>query len=310
MTLTRREVIKLGVGAGVSMFLPRLDLWAQEGSLLHRVIPSSGERIPAVGIGTAILYNFDPGSPEYTLRREVFKAFVEGGGKVIDTAPSYGNAEVVVGQLMKDLGIRDRLFVATKVGVRGQNQREAGIQQMERSLERLQTDRVDLMQVHNLRDVKTQLATIREWKAEGRVRYVGMTTSSYRQYEDFERTMRDEELDFVQVNYSLAARRAEERILPLAADRGMAVLVNLPFGRGRLFRAVGDRPLPEWAAEFDCATWAQFFLKYILSHPAVTCAIPGTDRPEYAIDNLGAARTRLPDVNQRNRMVDFFDSLS
>jgi aryl-alcohol dehydrogenase-like predicted oxidoreductase len=165
------------------------------------------------------------------------------------------------------------------------------------------------MQVHNLVDVETQLATLREWKAAGRIRYLGITTSFDRQYEDFERVMREQELDFVQVNYSLGDRGAGERILPLAADRGMAVLVNLPYGRGRLFQTVGDRPLPEWTAEFDCESWGQFFLKFVLSEPAVTCAIPGTAKMTYLEDNLGAARGRLPDPELRQRMMAFYDSL-
>jgi aryl-alcohol dehydrogenase-like predicted oxidoreductase len=273
--------------------------------LLMRPIPSSGEKIPAIGIGTARRYDV-AGAEEMATLREVLTAFSEMGGQVVDTAPSYGRAETVVGELVEQIGNRDDLFLATKVRTEG---RKAGIEQMEESLRRLHADRVDLMQVHNLVDVETQLATLREWKAAGRIRYLGITTSFHRQHEDFERVMREQEMDFAQVNYSLGDRAAGERILPLAADRGMAVLVNLPYARGRLFQKVGDRPLPEWAAEFDCESWGQFFLKFVLSEPAVTCAIPGTAKMTYLEDNLGAARGRLPDPELRQRMIAFYDSL-
>jgi aryl-alcohol dehydrogenase-like predicted oxidoreductase len=207
---------------------------------------------------------------------------------------------------VSQIGNRDELFLATKVRAEG---RDAGIEQMETSLRRFDTDRIDLMQVHNLADVETQLATLREWKAAGRIRYLGVTTSFDRQYEAFEAVMREHDLDFIQVNYSLDDRTAGERILPLAADRGMAVLINLPYGRGRLFQKVGDRPLPDWAAEFDCESWGQFFLKFILGDPAVTCVIPGTAKLTYLVDNLGAARGGLPSAELRQRMIDFYDAL-
>jgi len=211
-----------------------------------------------------------------------------------------------VGDLVEELGIRDRLFIATKVRQDGQ---AAGVAEIDSSFERLRTDRFELLQVHNLRDLDAQLGTLRAMKDAGTIRYVGITTSSYRQYEQFEQVMSHEELDFIQVNYSLASRDAAGRILPLAQDRGMAVLVNLPFGRGRLFEAVGDRPLPDWAAEFDAKSWAQFFLKFVVSNPAVTCAIPGTAKPNYARDNIGAAMGRLPDADTRRRMAVLYDSL-
>jgi aryl-alcohol dehydrogenase-like predicted oxidoreductase len=274
--------------------------------LRTRPIPSSGEEIPVVGIGTARRYDVQSTREALTPLREVLATFSKMGGRVVDTAPSYGRAEIVVGELVEEIGNRQDLFLATKVRTEG---REAGIQQMEASLNRLHADTVDLMQVHNLVDVETQLGTLREWKAAGRIRYLGITTSFHRQHEAFEKVMRQEDLDFIQVNYSLGDRAAGERILPLAADRGMAVLVNLPYARGRLFQRVGDRPLPEWAAEFDCKSWGQFFLKFVLSEPAVTCAIPGTAKMAYLEDNLGAARGRLPDAALRQRMVDFYDGL-
>lgn len=269
--------------------------------LLRKAIPSSAEEIPVIGLGTARRYE----QPAPGLR-ETLARFGALGAAVIDTAPVYGDAEVVVGELLDGLQLRPRLFLATKVSISG---REAGVRQIEQSFRRLRTAKIDLIAVHNLRDTQTHLATLRELKRLGRIRYVGITTSSDRQYAEFEQTMRREPLDFVQVDYALDNRSAGERILPLAAERGTAVMVNLPFGRGRLFAAVRGKPLPPWAAEIDCASWPQFFLKYIVSHPAVTCAVPGMARPEYVVDNLGAARGRLPDAAMRRRMESFIDAV-
>jgi aryl-alcohol dehydrogenase-like predicted oxidoreductase len=228
------------------------------------------------------------------------------GGRVIDTAPSYGTAEAVVGDLVAELKIREPLFIATKLGARDG---DAGIEQLARSFKRLRMPIIDLIAVHNLQDTQTQLRTLREWKQAGRIRYVGITTSFERQYPEFEQTMRAETLDCIQVDYALDNRKADQRILPLAADRGMGAMINLPFGRGRLFTAVQGKSLPPWAVEFDCSSWAQFFLKYIVSHPAVTCALPGTAKVEYLVDNLGAAQGRLPDAAMRRRMESFIDGL-
>jgi aryl-alcohol dehydrogenase-like predicted oxidoreductase len=269
--------------------------------LLRKKIPSSGEALPIIGLGTARRYE-RPGPG----LRETLARFGALGGAVIDTAPVYGQAETVVGDLLQELELRPGLFLATKVSTSG---REAGVQQIERSFRQLRTAAIDLIAVHNLRDTDAHLATLRELKAQGRIRYVGITTSSDRQYADFERTMRRERLDFIQVDYALDNRGAGERILPLAAERGIAVMANLPFGRGRLFDAVRGKALPAWAAEFDCASWPQFFLKYIVSHPAVTCAVPGMARPQYVEDNLGAARGRLPDAGLRRRMESFIDAI-
>lgn len=309
MRLTRRELLKLAAGAGLTLAVG----WRPAGAhgrgrrpeLITKPIPSSGEELPVVGIG---MRNYrtewaENGLGEY---RETIRVFHELGGTVLDTAPSYGDSETVLGGILEELGIRDELFIATKVDREG---REEGVQRMEASLEKIGTDRVDLMQVHNLRGAATQLETMREWRDEGRIRYVGVTTSSDRQYERLEEIMRDEEMDFVQVDYSLANRTAADRILPLARDRGMAVLVNLPFGRGRLFEAVGDRPLPGWAEEIGAESWAQVFLKYVVSHPAVTVAIPGTTQPRHARDNVGAARGALPGAELRGRMEAFYDAL-
>jgi aryl-alcohol dehydrogenase-like predicted oxidoreductase len=295
MNRTRRSLLLAAAAAAVA------PAWGQGAPPLRKRIPSSGEEIPVIGLGTARRYE-RPGAG----LRETLQRFGALGGTVVDTAPVYGQAEAVVGDLLEELKLRPRLFLATKVSISG---REAGVRQIEQSFQRLRTPRIDLIAVHNLRDTQVHLATLRELRKNGRIRYVGITTSTDRQYGDFEQTMRREALDFIQVDYALDNRGAGERILPLAADRGMAVMVNLPFGRGRLFDAVRGKALPAWAAELDCASWPQFFLKYIVSHPAVTCAVPGMARPEYAEDNLGAARGRLPDAALRRRMESFIDAI-
>ncbi len=306
MYATRRELLKAGVMSGAALLLSSGRLGAQPRSLIVRPIPSSGERVPVIGVGTARRWENVTTPAELAPLREVLRAFADRGGKVIDTAPSYGAAEAVAGELVAGLGVRASLFLATKVSATG---RQAGMEEIEASFRRLRTSRIDLIAVHNLRDTATQLQTLRELKQAGRIRYVGITTSFPRQYSEFERTMRTETLDFIQVDYALDSRAAAATILPLAADRGMAVMINLPFGRGRLFQAVQGRALPPWASDFDCASWAQFFLKYIVSHPAVTCCVPGTAKVEYLLDNLGASQGRLPDPATRRRMEDFIDRL-
>jgi len=308
MALTRRNAIKAGIGLGASLLLRPESLPAQNPPLIQKKIPSSGEALPVIGIGTARRYEDVKSDGAKSPLRETLRQFQALGGKVIDSSPSYGTAEAVVGELVEGLKARDSLFLATKVSLRNVG-REAGIQQIEESFKKLRTDRIDLVAVHNLRDTDMQLKTLREMKAAGRIRYVGITTSFDRQYGEFEQVMKKETLDFIQVDYALDNRDAGERIIPLAPDRGMGVMINLPFGRGRLFNAVKGQKLPEWASEFDCATWAQFFLKYIVSHPAITCAVPGMARPEYVVDNLGAARGRLPDAATRKRMEQFIDNV-
>ncbi|HTM06868.1 MAG TPA: aldo/keto reductase [Verrucomicrobiae bacterium] len=305
MRLNRRELLKAGVAAGAALLLPA-GLRAQSSSIIEKKIPSSGEALPVVGLGTARRYEAIATEAERAPLRETLREFKAVGGKVIDSSPTYGTAEAIVGDLVSELKIRDGLFIATKVSTSG---REAGIKQLEQSFKALRTSKIDLIAVHNLRDTSTHLRTLREWREAGRIRYVGITTSFENQYPDFERTMKAEKLDFIQVDYALDNRKTGERILPLAADRGMAAMINLPFGRGRLFNAVQGKKLPEWAAEFDCRSWAQFFLKYIVSHPAVTCAVPGMAKDEYARDNLGAARGRLPDEAMRRRMENFIDGI-
>jgi aryl-alcohol dehydrogenase-like predicted oxidoreductase len=283
-------------------------IFAQSQSLLQKKIPSSGESIPIIGIGTARRYEDVKNDAEKGPLRETIRQFQALGGKVIDSSPSYGTAEAVVGELADGLKVGDSLFLATKVSLRNVG-REEGIKQIEESFKKLRTSKIDLIAVHNLRDTDTQLRTLREMKKAGRIRYVGVTTSFDNQYGEFEQVMKKETLDFIQVDYALDNRDAGERIIPLAGDRGMAVMINLPFGRGRLFKAVQGKKLPEWASEFDCQSWPQFFLKYIVSHSAITCAVPGMARPEYVVDNLGAARGRLPDGAMRRKMEQFIDGV-
>lgn len=269
-------------------------------------IPGANVNVPIVGIGTARRYADPQGPEQMTALRDTIARFVAMGGKVIDTAPSYGRAEEVVGQLVAELGLRDRLFLATKVGV---NSREEGTAQIAERFRKLRTDRLDLIAVHNIRDVDNQLAILKELKAAGRVRAIGITTSNDQQYEAFEAAMRREPIDVIQVDYALDNRNAAERILPLAREKGIAVMINLPFGRERLFAATRDRPLPDFAAAIGATSWAQFFLKYVLSHPASPIAIPGMAQTRYIDDNLGAARAPVPDAAMRTRMEQFIDAL-
>ena len=308
MNIHRRIVIKAGLGLGAAMLIPEAGLFAQAQPLIQKKIPSSGEAIPIIGIGTARRYEAVKSDAEKALLRETIRQFQALGGKVIDSSPSYGTAEEVVGELAEGLKVRDSLFLATKVSLRNVGRAE-GIAQIEQSFKKLRTNKIDLIAVHNLRDTDTQLRTLREMKQAGRIRYVGITTSFDNQYGAFEQVMKKETLDFIQIDYALDNRDAGDRIIPLAGDRGAAVMINLPFGRGRLFKAVQGKKLPEWASDFDCQSWPQFFLKYIVSHPAITCAVPGMARPEYVVDNLGAARGRLPDSATRRKVERFIDGM-
>jgi diketogulonate reductase-like aldo/keto reductase len=275
-------------------------------TLIGRPIPATGEMLPAVGLGTWRTFDVGAAPAQRAPLREVLQQFVALGGRVVDTSPMYGAAEEVVGDLGASLGVLPALFLATKVWTRG---REAGVAQMEQSLRRLRVERLGLMQVHNLLDWETHLGTLRDWKAAGRIRYVGVTHHTAGAHGDLERVMKATALDFVQLNYSLAERQAERRLLPLARDRGIAVLVNRPYAEGALFRRVGGRPLPPWAADLDCATWGQFFLKWILAHPAVTCVLPATSRPQHLADNMTAGTGRLPDPAMRERMAGHLQRL-
>lgn len=275
-------------------------------TMLTRAIPSSGEKLPVIGLGTWQAFDVELTSDNRKQLGNVLSLFLKLGGRVIDTSPMYGHAEDVIGELSTALGIQNKIFLATKVWTRG---KENGIKSMERSMALLRAKRIDLMQVHNLVDVQTQLATLREWKMQGRIRYLGITHYEAGAFADVEKIMRSEKLDFVQINYSLMEREAEQRILPLAQQRGVAVIANRPFGGGDLFSQTRSKPLPDWAAEFDCHSWAQFFLKWIVANPAVTCAIPATNKPRHLEDNMGGGIGRLPDAKMRQRMVELASSL-
>ena len=307
---TRREVLALGTGIGAAAALRIAPAFGAAAPLLTRTIPRSGERLPAIGIGTAIVFDIGDDAARRAERRAVVRTMLEGGARLMDTAPSYGTAETVVGDLLAEMKVRDRVFLATKVRAAG---RETAIAEMQQSLQRLRTDRIDLMQLHNVgasaSDAAAQIALLREWKDKGVFRYIGITHYVESANERMSGLMQREKLDFVQVNYSMAERGVEQRLLAVAAETGTAVLVNLPFGRGKLFNAVRGRQLPAWAAEFEAASWGQFFLKYILAQEAVTCVIPGTDKPEYMRDNLNAGRGRLPDAAMRRKMIEFWEAL-
>jgi aryl-alcohol dehydrogenase-like predicted oxidoreductase len=280
---------------------------AAEAPLATRPIPHGGERLPVVGIGTAIIFDYQNEPEKQAARREVIRALAAGGGKLIDTAPGYGAAEDRLGEVVADVGARDKLFLATKFSF--DLSRADAEASMRESLRRLKTNRIDLMQAWNVTDAAYKLDQLREWKQKGLCRYIGITTSQVRSYDAIAKVITREKPDFFQVNYSLGAREAEKELLPAAREAGAAVLTNLPFGRNSLFRKAANRPLPDFAAEFGAKTWAQFFLKFILGHPAITAVIPGTDKPEYMLDNLQAGRGPMPDAAMRKRIVQYWESL-
>jgi aryl-alcohol dehydrogenase-like predicted oxidoreductase len=313
--ITRRQYLKLSLAAGAAMTLPGRLLAAttSPGDLIMRAIPSSGELVPAVGLGSSATFAQVARSEDVSALRDVLAALVEHGGSIFDTAPSYGDSERVAGDIARELGITDRIFWATKVNVAGRDggraDPDAARAQIEASFERLGAEVIDLVQVHNLGDVPTQLGLLKEYKAAGRVRYIGVTTTFPGQYAELEQVMRREPLDFIGVDYAIDNRAMEETIFPLAIERNIGVLVYLPFGRTRLWDRVRGKEPPAWAAEFDAHTWAQFFLKFVLAHPAVTAVTPATSQPRHMIDNLGAARGRLPDADMRKRMVAHIEAL-
>jgi aryl-alcohol dehydrogenase-like predicted oxidoreductase len=305
----RRRVMLAGAASALGSTLPGLSFAAAaaEEPLKTRPIPSSGEQLPIVGIGTAVIFDFENDAAKFAERRQVIQTLIAGSGKLIDTAHSYGQAEDRVGELVADLGVRDKLFLATKFSYG--NNREQATESMQNSLRRLKTKNVDLMQAWNVADPNYDLGLLREWKRQGICRYTGMTISQTRSYEAIAKVLSREKPDFFQVNYSLGDREAENLLLPTARDAGAAVLINLPFGRNSLFKKAAGRPLPDFAAEIGATSWAQIFLKFLLSHPAVTAVIPGTDKPEYMIDNLKAGRGPLPDAAMRARIIKYWDAL-
>ena len=279
---------------------------AMADSIVKKSIPKTGETLPAMGLGT--WQTFDVGASKSAREplQAVLQEFVRAGGSVIDSSPMYGKSETVTGDLAAELGVQKQLFLATKVWTSG---RDAGIRQMEESFRRLRAQRLDLMQVHNLLDYRTHLKNLRLWKEQGKVRYIGVTHYTASAYEELARVLSGEELDFVQLNYSFAERDAEKHLLPLAAEKRIAVLANRPLAAGGLFSKVRGKPLPPWSKEVGCASWAQFFLKFVISHPAVTCAIPATSKVEHLVDNMQAGRGTLPDAAARERMARYVAAL-
>jgi diketogulonate reductase-like aldo/keto reductase len=301
----RRQALKRLAGLAAAAAMDSVAA-AESGQLLQRAIPVTGERLPAVGLGTWQTFDVGNDAVGRSAAQETLRLFVSAGGRVVDSSPMYGSSEGAVGDLAAALGVQSRLFIATKVWTTG---REQGVEQMRTSAARLRTKRIDLMQVHNLVDLKTHLKTLRQWKEQDLIRYFGIThytTSAHRELAD---VIKKERPDFVQFNYSIATRDAERNLLPVAAEYRTAVLINRPFDGSSLFDAVRGKPLPSWTGDIDCETWAQFFLKYILSHPAVTCAIPATRNPKHLVDNMQGGIGRLPDETTRQKMVDYMRAL-
>ena len=305
--LTRRRLLAATAATTLGLLLRPAWLRAATLPVITRAIPSSGERLPVIGMGTSRTFDVAPDPELRAALLPVLQAFFAHGGGVIDTSPMYGHAEAVLGELLGAVPHdRERLFAATKVWTWG---RDAGVQQMQESMRLTGIERFDLIQIHNLRDWQVHLETLRDWKRTGKVRYIGITTSHGRDHEELELALETAPFDFVQLSYNLVDREAERRLLPLAQDRGIAVLANRPFRRGELFQSVRGKTLPDWAAEFDCTSWAQFFLKFVVSLPAVTCAIPASSKVRHLVDNMGAGTGRLPDAALRKRMVQLVEQL-
>ena len=304
--IDRRTAVKLLAAATAAALAPSGITAAEARKMTTRKVPSSGEAIPVIGMGSSDTFDVgdDPTGREGL--RGVLQSLVEGGGRVIDTSPMYGRAETVLGDLIDELSLGPKLWFATKVWTRG---RDAGARQIDESLARLRTKKLDLLQIHNLLDWREHVPTLRALQAAGRVRYSRLTHYRADAHADLERVLGEEKFDWLQVNYSLAEREAEDRLLPFCRDRGVAVMVNRPFADGAMFAKVRDRPLPDWAREIGCRSWGQFFLRFVVSHPAVTCVIPATSKPQHMVDNAAAGLGPLPDEQQRRRMAEFWQGL-
>jgi aryl-alcohol dehydrogenase-like predicted oxidoreductase len=313
--IDRREWIRLSLAAGtVIAVAPRCAFGTKPAQLIRRPIPSSGEMLPVVGLGSSATFAQVARSEDADALREVIRTMVERGATVLDTAPAYGASEEVAGTIARELGVTDRIFWATKVNVvarggDGKADAAAARAQIEASFRKFGVSKMDLIQVHNLADIPTQLGVLKDLEKQGRVRYIGVTTTSKRQYEELVRVMRNEPIDFIGVDYAVDNRDVEETILPLAAQRKIGVLVYLPFGRTRLFARTSGRELPEWSRELGITTWAQFFLKYVLGHPAVTVVTPATSKASHMAENIAAGMSPLPDAAMRKRMAEFIDAL-
>lgn len=314
--IDRRAALKItSCALGASLLGPRA-VFAAAGPVITRAVPKTGELLPMVGLGSSATFASVARSKDASALREVLKTLVDNGGRVFDTAPGYGASEQVAGDIANDLGLRDRIFWATKVNAAGRAGLEgakadpaAARAQLEASFTKFNVPKIDLIQVHDVVDVATHLPLLKELKAAGRIRYIGITSTREAQYPELISYMKTEPLDFVGVDYAVDNREVEKEIFPLAQEKGIGILNYVPFGRTRLFARVKGRDLPEWAAEFDAATWAQFFLKFVISHPAVTVVTPATSNPRNMLDNLGGGVGRLPDAAQRRRMAELIDAL-
>jgi aryl-alcohol dehydrogenase-like predicted oxidoreductase len=304
--VSRRDILRAGLASGVALALTSRAARPADAAPILKAIPKSGEKIPVIGLGTNAYGVTDAAG--LASRKEVLQRMSSLGGRVIDTAAAYGRSEEVIGELLAALGNRKDYFLATKTPMGSLGDMKAAIEQ---SFSRLRTDHIELLQVHNMNDADRQLPAFREYKQARKIRYVGVTTSQDGQYEEMLRVMRGHELDFIQVDYSLGNRSAEEKVLPLAQERGIAVLANVPLGgrRGSLISSIGNKPLPPWASEIGATSWAQLLLKYVVSHPTVTCAIPGTTKLKHAEDNQAAGRGALPDAAMRKKMEQFWESM-
>jgi aryl-alcohol dehydrogenase-like predicted oxidoreductase len=311
--ITRRDWLRYTAGGAVLCLSPALLRAVEQGEMIRRAIPSSGEKLPMMGLGSSATFSSLAGSGDIDALRQVLRTLTDHGGSVFDTAPSYGDSEEVAGEIVNDLGVQETVFWATKVNVAprggGSADPDATRAQIETSFRRIGTATIDLIQVHNLADIPTQLGILKELKEEGRVRYIGTTSTNSDNYDYLAQVMRDEPLDFIGVDYAVDNLASAKTILPLAKERGIAVLVYLPFGRTRLWNRVAGRALPEWAADFDASSWAQFFLKFVAAHPAVTAITPATSKPRHMLDNIGGAIGRLPDQAMQKRMVEYIDAL-
>lgn len=303
----RRRFLKILSGLGMAAFVPQSAIRAAQDAILSRPIPKTGERLPIIGMGSWLTFAVDDDPQALAARVKVLQAFFEAGGRLIDSSPMYGSSEEVIGYCLDKLDKTEEVFSATKVWTSGW---QAGVRQMHRSRALWNVARVDLMQIHNMLDWETHLQTLRAWKEEGRIRYIGITTSHGRRHTDLVRVLSKEDaFDFVQFTYNIEDREAEQRLLPLAAERRLAVLINRPFQRGGLFDHAAGKPLPPWAAEIGVQSWAQFFLKFVVSHPAVTCAIPATSRVDHMQENMAVLRGPLPDPRMRQKMLDYYKSI-
>jgi aryl-alcohol dehydrogenase-like predicted oxidoreductase len=300
--ISRRQLLRLGIAVSLALGGGA----AMSAGMIQRRVPRTGESLPVLGLGTWQTFDVGAAPSARAPLQKVLLEFAAHGGSVIDSSPMYGRSEAVVGDLAAELGLQKQLFLATKVWTNG---RDAGIRQMEQSFQRLRAGRIDLMQVHNLLDWRTHLPTVKRWQEQGKVRYVGVTHYTAAAHGELARVLETEDLDFVQINYSMAERDAERKLLPLAADKRVAVIINRPFAEGALFGTVRDKPLPPWANEIGCVTWSQFFLKFIIAHPAVTCVIPATSKVSHLLDNLQAGIGPLPDQAMRQRMARYFAEL-